>query len=162
MSLGDLEEYLSVGENGIKLCIEAMNGKTPKTILDFPSGHGRVLRWMKNQWPEATIYAAEVDADALELVLRFFYTGDCPISLTSAVPLYDASTKLEVPGLAKACETFITQLLHPLTSSIFLEQAITLKMELADMLLQYIRSRFVPALLSVALTRIAVPLTSKI
>lgn len=77
MSLGDLEEYLSVGENGIKLCIEAMNGKTPKTILDFPSGHGRVLRWMKNQWPEATIYAAEVDADALEFTSKTF--GTTPI-----------------------------------------------------------------------------------
>ena len=82
-----------------------------------------------------------VDADALELVLRFFYTGDCPISITTAVPLYDTSTKLEVLGLASACEQFITQLMHPLTSSIFLEQALQLKMDLTDMLLAYVRSR---------------------
>lgn len=77
MSKGDLEEYLSVGEKAIQLCVEALNGKTPKTILDFPSGHGRVLRWMKNQWPEATIYAAEVDADALEFTSSTF--GSTPI-----------------------------------------------------------------------------------
>ena len=77
MSQGDLEEYLAVGENGIKLCIEALGGKEPKTILDFPSGHGRVLRWMKNQWPEATIYAAEVDGDALDFTTKAF--GSTPI-----------------------------------------------------------------------------------
>jgi hypothetical protein len=37
-----------------------------------------------------------VDSEALEAVIRFFYTGECPITVSTAVPLLDAAIKLEV------------------------------------------------------------------
>ena len=37
-----------------------------------------------------------VDSDALESVIRFFYTGECAIAVSTAVPLLDAAIKLEV------------------------------------------------------------------
>lgn len=63
-----------------------------------------------------------VDSEALETVIRFFYTGECPITVASAVPILDAAIKLEVPGLVGACENFVNQLLHPLTAVTFLQQ----------------------------------------
>ena len=63
-----------------------------------------------------------VDSDALETIIRYFYSGECPITISSAVPLLDAAIKLEVPGLMVACEQFVSQLLHPLTAVTFLQQ----------------------------------------
>ncbi|KAG1658252.1 hypothetical protein FOA52_008512, partial [Chlamydomonas sp. UWO 241] len=34
-----------------------------------------------------------VDADALELIISFFYTAQCPITVTTAIPLLDAAIK---------------------------------------------------------------------
>lgn len=69
---GNLEEYLGGGQMALNFCINALEGKTPSVIVDFPSGHGRVLRWLKSQWPDSQHYAVEVDDDALKFVSAIF------------------------------------------------------------------------------------------
>ena len=43
-----------------------------RAIIDFPSGHGRVMRWFKLRYPRAKLYAVEVDTDALKFVSQTF------------------------------------------------------------------------------------------
>jgi SAM-dependent methyltransferase len=60
-------------------------------ILDLPSGHGRVLRYLRAAFPEATIDACDIDADAVDFCARTF--GARPIRSTvelSAVPLAES------------------------------------------------------------------------
>lgn len=67
---GMAEHYLLVGMSAIR-CINLALSKSGKKfedvkyILDFPSGYGRVLRFIKAQFPKSIIYAAEVEKNAL-------------------------------------------------------------------------------------------------
>jgi SAM-dependent methyltransferase len=68
--------YLSVGLSAIR-CIEGALQKSPghnavRCILDFPSGYGRVLRYLRAQFPDAAITVAEIDRRALEFCTRAF------------------------------------------------------------------------------------------
>lgn len=54
-----------------------------------------------------------VDSGALESVLRFFYTGECRMSFPTVVALCDAAQRLEVAGLAEACEEYISEVSCP-------------------------------------------------
>jgi SAM-dependent methyltransferase len=65
--------YLSVGLSAIH-CIDEALGKNAnvQTILDFPSGYGRILRFLKVKFPSAEIVACEVDPMALEFCKRTF------------------------------------------------------------------------------------------
>jgi SAM-dependent methyltransferase len=61
-----------------------------KTILDLPSGHGRVLRSLRAAFPDAEIAACDVDRDAVDFCARTFDAQ--PIYSTvdlGAVPLPD-------------------------------------------------------------------------
>lgn len=84
-----------------------------------------------------------VDSDALESVLRFFYTSECAIMATNVVPLWDACSKLEVPGLAQACEDYLRKHMTVGSVALFLDHALQLSMEeLVEMLLTFCRSHF--------------------
>jgi SAM-dependent methyltransferase len=70
------EHYLSVGLSAIR-CIEDVlsnaNGKLAvRTILDFPCGYGRVLRFLKVSFPAAEITASEINTVALDFCQRQF------------------------------------------------------------------------------------------
>jgi len=43
-----------------------------RTILDFPSGHGRVLRFLRAAFPDAVITACDIDRDAVDFCARTF------------------------------------------------------------------------------------------
>jgi len=67
---GDASHYLSVGLSA-SLCIEQalcqQDRQSPvKTILDFPCGHGRVLRFLRAKFPDAEITGAEINSNALD------------------------------------------------------------------------------------------------
>jgi SAM-dependent methyltransferase len=49
-------------------------GKTTAggAILDFPCGHGRVLRFLKEMFPDSKILGAEIDAEAVDFCQRVF------------------------------------------------------------------------------------------
>jgi len=77
MFQGNQDHYYYVGYSGIK-CIDnalTMIGKDPftiKTILDIPSGHGRVLRWIIAAFPGADITACDLDTNAVDFCSRHF------------------------------------------------------------------------------------------
>ncbi|KXZ43585.1 hypothetical protein GPECTOR_86g378 [Gonium pectorale] len=71
-----------------------------------------------------------VDARGLYTVLRFFYTGECLLEPTSAIPIYDAAHRLAVPGLSAACDAYIRRVLCPETACSLLQHA--LRFEMAD------------------------------
>jgi SAM-dependent methyltransferase len=51
----------------------AVSGSSPvRTILDLPSGHGRVLRYFRAAFPDALIAACDVDTDAVDFCARSF------------------------------------------------------------------------------------------
>ena len=70
------QHYLGVGLSAIR-CIEnalqnSCHGKEPQTILDFPCGYGRVLRFLKARFPEGKIIASELSTTALNYCRRVF------------------------------------------------------------------------------------------
>jgi len=76
MYAGNALHYLSVGLSANR-CIQEVFRSTGKeftdgSILDFPSGYGRVLRFLRSRFPHSDITAAEVDRSALDFCRRTF------------------------------------------------------------------------------------------
>ncbi len=72
----EARHYLSVGLSAIR-CIETALDKSNetaavRTILDFPCGKGRVLRFLRVRFPDAEITAAELDIETLDFCNRMF------------------------------------------------------------------------------------------
>ena len=68
--------YISVGLSAIR-CIEnaiekSKNKNTIQTILDFPCGYGRVLRFLKVKFPNAKITVGEVNTKMLDFCSHKF------------------------------------------------------------------------------------------
>lgn len=72
LDAGEEEAYFSVGKGALEVCKVALKGKAPKRILDFPSGHGRVMRWFQAEWPKAELFAVESNLKCLDFVERTF------------------------------------------------------------------------------------------
>lgn len=74
---GDGMHYLESGYSGLR-CIETSlraAGKEPedvRSILDFPCGHGRVLRFLQARFGGARILGAEINPGALDFCKRAF------------------------------------------------------------------------------------------
>lgn len=86
--------YLSVGLSAIR-CIEnaldKKNGeKVVRSILDFPSGYGRVLRFLSVRFPDANITISEIDPAALDFCKREFSA--------KSVISYEDFNKLSISG----------------------------------------------------------------
>jgi len=73
---GDAFHYLSVGLSASRCIQEAFRsaGKefTDGSILDFPSGFGRVLRFLRVRFPNSEITSAEIEGSALDFCCRTF------------------------------------------------------------------------------------------
>jgi SAM-dependent methyltransferase len=72
----DARHYLSAGLSAMR-CIESALQKTGgdravRSILDFPCGYGRVLRFLRARFPDAQITAAELDIAALAFCKESF------------------------------------------------------------------------------------------
>jgi SAM-dependent methyltransferase len=68
-------DYFFWGSEGLATVERFMslaNLSTVKTILDFPSGHGRVLRFLRAAFPDAVITACDIDRDAVDFCARTF------------------------------------------------------------------------------------------
>jgi SAM-dependent methyltransferase len=78
--------YLSVGLSATHCIREALCRApaqyTVGSILDFPCGYGRVLRFLRAMFPNAEITAAEIDRTALDFCRRHFAVATC-LSKTS-------------------------------------------------------------------------------
>lgn len=72
---GDSVHYYKVGLSAIRCIDEALervNLKQMQTILDLPSGGGRVLRFLVHRFPKAEITACELAPGAAEFCARTF------------------------------------------------------------------------------------------
>jgi SAM-dependent methyltransferase len=74
--------YLLAGVSALKLLRKAMAlagmGEPPRTILDLPCGHGRVMRVLRAAFPDATLIACDLDREGVDYCARTF----------GAVPVY--------------------------------------------------------------------------
>jgi Methyltransferase domain len=61
----------------IKVALAAAGRESVETLLDFASGHGRVLRALKAAFPEARLAACDLDRDAVDFCARTF--GATPV-----------------------------------------------------------------------------------
>lgn len=62
-----LRNYFEVGESAlarIREGLRAAGAPPPRRILDLPSGYGRVLRYLRAEWPDAEITAMELVPEA--------------------------------------------------------------------------------------------------
>jgi SAM-dependent methyltransferase len=74
------ERYLRSGQKAldcIRLGMLAAGKTTVASALDLPSGHGRVLRWIKAEFPDARLAACDIDHDGVEFCAATF--GATPI-----------------------------------------------------------------------------------
>ena len=72
MTAGGEDVYYASGRVGLEVCERYLGNRDVRAIIDFPSGHGRVMRWFKLRYPNAKLYAVEVDPDALAFVSQTF------------------------------------------------------------------------------------------
>lgn len=70
---GDAAHYLRVGLSAMDV-IEAalLDAPDPRTMLDLPSGFGRVTRFLRARWPEAAITVCDLDRRAVDFAARTF------------------------------------------------------------------------------------------
>jgi SAM-dependent methyltransferase len=93
MYADDRENYFVFGDAAVRCIRLAMNATERTTfgnILDFPSGHGRVLRTLKAAFPEARLTACDMDRDGVDFCAETF----------GAKPIYSVEDpgRIELPG----------------------------------------------------------------
>jgi len=89
MYAGSPEHYFTVGFSAmrcIKVAMHAANLTDFRSILDFPSGYGRVLRMLKAYFPTARLAACDVNREAVDFCARTF----------NAIPLYSGRNPRDV------------------------------------------------------------------
>ena len=80
----NLQHYFSVGRSALENILAAMQlagCQTVNSILDLPSGHGRVLRHVRARFPYAQITACDLNHDGVDFCAHTF----------GANPMYSAS-----------------------------------------------------------------------
>jgi len=88
MARAQPDQYFVAGHaalEAIERGVTAAGVGAPKTILDLPSGYGRVLRYLMVRWPDADFTACELMPDGVEFCASEF--GVRP--LVSRDPLWD-------------------------------------------------------------------------
>ena len=67
MLQGDALHYFNVGEEAVQL-IQRLHPELPATatILDLPCGHGRVLRHLRRNFPDAWLACCDIDREAVD------------------------------------------------------------------------------------------------
>lgn len=107
MYAGDGAHYFSVGLSAIS-CIDALIEQCEKrevrTILDLPCGHGRVLRFLRARFPEASITACDLERRGVDFCATVF--GAEPLY---SVPDFDA-LRLTRPFDLIWCGSLLTHL----------------------------------------------------
>jgi SAM-dependent methyltransferase len=66
------EVYFERGHDALRSILDALDGAVPTRILDLPCGHGRVLRWLRAQWPQAEITACDLNRDGVDFCASEF------------------------------------------------------------------------------------------
>jgi SAM-dependent methyltransferase len=85
--------YFTVGESGLKACINAASQSylpSVRRILDIPCGHGRVARYLRAGFPDAAMFFCEIDKSGADFCAREF--GG------TAVYSRPELTEIDIPG----------------------------------------------------------------
>ncbi len=75
MYAGDLKQYWSVAFSALRfinLALLAADKTAPRSILDFPCGHGRVLRVLHAAFPQASLTAVDLNRSAVKYCAKTF------------------------------------------------------------------------------------------
>jgi SAM-dependent methyltransferase len=67
--------YMYGGRSALKCIFDALMSaevKLPKTIFDFPSGHGRVTRFLVKAFPESEVWAGDLNTDGVDFCASRF------------------------------------------------------------------------------------------
>ena len=75
MYRSDPDHYFLLGRlalETIQRFMALVSLSTIKTVLDLPSGHGRVLRFLRAAYPDAAVTACDIDPDAVDFCARTF------------------------------------------------------------------------------------------
>eukprot|EP00197_Chlamydomonas_leiostraca_P003311 CAMPEP_0202873212 /NCGR_PEP_ID=MMETSP1391-20130828/22833_1 /ASSEMBLY_ACC=CAM_ASM_000867 /TAXON_ID=1034604 /ORGANISM="Chlamydomonas leiostraca, Strain SAG 11-49" /LENGTH=457 /DNA_ID=CAMNT_0049554397 /DNA_START=143 /DNA_END=1513 /DNA_ORIENTATION=- len=84
-----------------------------------------------------------VDAEGLEAVLKFLYSGECNLDYKTVIPVYDAAHRLNVPSLVQACEAFSGKALGIQTACTLLQAALQFNMHAyGDQCMEVVRSNY--------------------
>lgn len=88
---GDMRRYLRVAYSGLRLIhlsLLAAGASTPRSILDLPCGHGRMLRLLRVAFPDAEITASDLNHDAVDFCAgQFGVQGVYSASSTREIPI---------------------------------------------------------------------------
>jgi cyclopropane fatty-acyl-phospholipid synthase-like methyltransferase len=71
----DRERYFRLGRNAldcIRLAMTAAGKPAAERILDLPCGYGRVLRWIKAEFPAAQLGACDIDHEGVDFCAATF------------------------------------------------------------------------------------------
>src|SRR3954468_5156928 len=70
------EEYLCAGLSALRCIVQCLShvdvGCDIRTILDFPCGYGRVLRFLRARFPYTDITVSDIDSQAVAFCTRVF------------------------------------------------------------------------------------------
>lgn len=82
MFAGDRDHYFDAGESALHCITRALDlaGRRPEQVgsmLDLPCGHGRVLRFLRQAFPAASLTACDLDRDGVDFCARTF--GAVPV-----------------------------------------------------------------------------------
>lgn len=102
MKFSHMRVYQSHGKSACALIdtCAGMTGLEIKSILDFPCGHGRVMRSLRSQWPSARIVACDLDFKGVDFCVETF----------GAEPLY-SNSNLEKNSIPEVDVVWIGSLL---------------------------------------------------
>jgi SAM-dependent methyltransferase len=89
MHRSDPDRYFMLGRAAlrcIRVALAAARKEQVGTVLDLPCGHGRVLRMLRAEFPEASLTACDIDRDAVDF---------CAHAL-GAIPVYSTQDPSEL------------------------------------------------------------------
>lgn len=77
MFRGNLDHYFQVGESARHCVLSALyqarrHHSTVRRILDLPCGHGRVLRFLRREFPAAELVACDLDRAGVDFCAKTF------------------------------------------------------------------------------------------
>jgi SAM-dependent methyltransferase len=67
--------YFDIGAEAltrIERCLLEAGRADPRSVLDFPCGHGRVLRMLAARWPDAVLVAGDTDRAGVDFCTKEF------------------------------------------------------------------------------------------